>query len=56
MLELDEISYITSRNWLKTGTDNFSNKLKSRANKRLSKKKFIPEEYTKHTSIIELAI
>lgn len=54
-LELKEISTATMRNWTRTWTDDFSNKLQSRANKRLSKKKFIPEEYAKYTSIIELA-
>lgn len=43
------------RNWTRTWTDGFSSKLKSRANKRLSEKRFIPEEYAKYTSIIDLA-
>lgn len=54
-LELKEISIATMRNWTRTWTDDFSSKLKSRANKRLSEKRFIPEEYAKYTSIIDLA-
>lgn len=54
-LELKEISIATMRNWTRIWTDNFSSKLKSRANKRLSEKKIIPEEYIKYASIIELA-
>jgi len=53
--ELKEISIATMRNWTRIWTDNFSSKLKSRANKRLSEKRFIPEEYAKYTSIIEWA-
>lgn len=53
--ELKEISIATMRNWTRTWTNNFSSKLKSRANKRLSEKRFIPEEYAKYTSIIEWA-
>ncbi len=54
-LEFKEISVATKRNWLRNWRDDFSNKLKSRANKRLSQKRFIPLEYTKYTFIIELA-
>jgi len=50
-----EISNATIKNWSKTWTNNFSSKLKNRANKRLSEKKFIPEEYIEYTSIIESA-
>lgn len=53
--ELKEISIATMRNWTRIWIDNFSSKLKSRANKRLSEKRFIPEEYAKYTSIIEWA-
>ncbi len=54
-IQLKETSSATIKNWEKVGIGDFSTKLKSRANKRLSEKKFIPEEYTKYTSIIELS-
>lgn len=53
--EWKDISVATIRNWTRIWTNNFSHKLKSRANKRLSEKKIIPEEYIKYTSIIEMA-
>jgi len=43
------------RNWIKIWTVDFSDKLKGRANKRLSDKTFIPIEYTEYTWIIEEA-
>ena len=55
MYKTQEISIATIRNWKKNWIDDFSSKLKSRANKRLSEKKFIPEEYANYTSIIEKA-
>lgn len=53
--EWKDISVATIRNWTRIWTNNFSHKLKSRANKRLSEKNIIPEEYIKYTSIIEMA-
>lgn len=50
------VSKATERNWAKLNVDISSNKLTSRANKKLSKKSFIPAEYLLHPENKELLL
>ena len=48
----EDMSAATLRNWWKMWVTDVSNKWTKRANKRFSKKQFIPEEYVKYEDII----
>lgn len=52
--QTSEISSATIKNWSKNWNFNIEKKLQNRANKRLSNKRFIPEEYIKYKELIEL--
>lgn len=53
LLEQNHISYATLKNWQRLWVLEIWEKLTSRANKRFSEKKIIPQEYIDYSSIIE---